>query len=123
MSSYYGSSGSFRPARQVEEVDPMSSLGNIGDIMLVFACGLMVALVVAWNVDLGKFTQVQMDQEIQQDDIEQITEELYGEGNAFVEKGTVYQDPVTGKYYLVENESSGSSTGGSGQSNSSSENS
>ena len=82
----------------------MSSLGNIGDIMLVFACGLMVALVVAWNVDLGKFTQVQMDQEIQQDDIEQITEQLYGEGNAFVEKGKVYQDPETGKYYLVEDD-------------------
>lgn len=122
MSSYYGSSGSFRPARQVEEVDPMSSLGNIGDIMLVFACGLMVALVVAWNVDLGKFTQVQMDQELQQDDIEQITEQLYGEGNAFVEKGTVYQDPVTGKYYLVEDESSSSSAGGSGQNSSPSEN-
>ena len=100
----------------------MSSLGNIGDIMLVFACGLMVALVVAWNVDLGKFTQVQMDQEIQQDDIEQITEQLYGEGNAFVEKGTVYQDPVTGKYYLVEDESSSSSSGGSGQNSSPSEN-
>ena len=100
----------------------MSSLGNIGDIMLVFACGLMVALVVAWNVDLGKFTQVQMDQEIQQDDIEQITEQLYGEGNAFVEKGTVYQDPVTGKYYLVEDESSSSSAGGSGQNSSPSEN-
>ena len=122
MSSYYSSSGSFRPAKQVEEVDPMSSLGNIGDIMLVFACGLMVALVVAWNVDLGKFTQVQMDQEIQQDDIEQITEQLYGEGNAFVEKGTVYQDPVTGKYYLVEVESSSSSSAGSGQNGSSSEN-
>ena len=122
MSNYYGSNGSFRPAKQVEEVDPMSSLGNIGDIMLVFACGLMVALVVAWNVDLGKFTQVQMDQEIQQDDIEQITEQLYGEGNAFVEKGTVYQDPVTGKYYLVEDESSSSSAGGSGQNSSSSEN-
>ena len=100
----------------------MSSLGNIGDIMLVFACGLMVALVVAWNVDLGKFTQVQMDQEIQQDDIEQITEQLYGEGNAFVEKGTVYQDPVTGKYYLVEDESSSPSAGGSGQNSSPSEN-
>lgn len=123
MSSYYGSSGSFRPARQVEEVDPMSSLGNIGDIMLVFACGLMVALVVAWNVDLGKFTQVQMDQEIQQDEIEQITEEFYGEGNAFVAKGTVYQDPVTGKYYLVEDEARSSSSGSSGQNGSSGENS
>lgn len=122
MSSYFGSSGSFRPAKHVEEVDPMSSLGNIGDIMLVFACGLMVALVVAWNVDLGKFTQVEMDQEIQQDDIEQITEQLYGEGNAFVEKGTVYQDPVTGKYYLVEDEAPSSSAGGSDQDDSSGQN-
>ena len=104
------------------ESDPLAGLANLSDAMLVFACGLMVALVVAWNVDLGKFTQVQMDQEIQQDDIEQITEQLYGEGNAFVEKGTVYQDPVTGKYYLVEDESSSSSAGGSGQNGSPSEN-
>lgn len=107
MSRYYGSNGSFRQKRAVEEVDPMSSMGNMGDIMLVFACGLMVALVVAWNVDLGRFTQVEMDQEIAQDDIAQITEELYGEGNAFVEKGTVYQDPTTGKYYLVEVDATG----------------
>lgn len=85
----------------------MSSMGNMGDIMLVFACGLMVALVVAWNVDLGKFQEMEMDQELAQDDIEQITEQLYGEGGAFVERGTVYQDPTTGKYYLVEDASSG----------------
>ena len=54
--------------------------------MLVFACGLMVALVVAWNVDLGKFTQVQMDQEIQQDDIEQITERKKAEMSKSNEK-------------------------------------
>ena len=122
MSRYYDTSTFLRRRSGTEEVDPMSSLGNIGDIMLVFACGLMVALVVAWNVDLGKFTQVQMDQEIQQDDIEQITEQLYGEGNAFVEKGTVYQDPVTGKYYLVEDESTGASGGSSAQGGASGQN-
>ncbi|MBQ9043140.1 MAG: DUF2149 domain-containing protein [Eggerthellaceae bacterium] len=115
MSRYYGASGGFRQKRQAEEVDPMSSMGNMGDIMLVFACGLMVALVVAWNVDLGKFTQVEMDQTTEVDDVEQITEMLYGEGNAFVEKGTVYQDPVTGKYYLVEEGSETGTTNGSGE--------
>ena len=102
MSSYFAQGGSFRAPKAREDVDPMMSLSNVGDIMLVFACGLMVALVVAWNVDLGKFTQVEMDQELAKDDIEQITEQLYGEGNAFVDKGRVYQDPTTGKYYLVE---------------------
>ena len=118
MSRYFGAGSGFRRTRQAEEVDPVSSMGNMGDIMLVFACGLMVALVVAWNVDLGKFTQVEMDQEISENDIEQITEELYGEGNAFVEKGTVYQDPTTGKYYLVEEgatASSGSASSKSGE--------
>ncbi len=108
MSSYHESRTNFRRAKRSEDVDPMSSMGNMGDIMLVFACGLMVALVVAWNVDLGRFQQVEMNQEINQDDIEQITEQLYGEGGAFVERGRVYQDPTTGKYYLVE-ETSGES--------------
>ena len=116
MSSYFGQSGSFRTAKPREEIDPMLSMTNVGDIMLVFACGLMVALVVAWNVDLGQIQQVEMDQELAKDDIEQITEQLYGEGNAFVDKGRVYQDPTTGKYYLVEEEDT--ATGGSSESGS-----
>ena len=104
MASYFGQGGSFRAPKQSEDVDPMMSLSNIGDIMLVFACGLMVALVVAWNVDLAKFKQVETTEEINKDDVEKMTEQLYGEGNAFVEKGKVYQDPTTGKYYLVEEE-------------------
>ena len=122
MSSYFSQGGSFRAPKAREEVDPMSSMSNVGDIMLVFACGLMVALVVAWNVDLGQVKQVEMNKELDQDSIEQITEQLYGEGNAFVDKGRVYQDPTTGKYYLVEEEDSSGSTGGadasSGESNS-----
>lgn len=109
MSRYYDSSSSLRRRRSREDVDPMSSMGNMGDVMLVFACGLMVALVVAWNVDLAQFQQVETDQELSPDQVEQITEQLYGEGNAFVEKGRVYQDPATGKYYLVEDNATTSS--------------
>ena len=114
MSSYFSQEGSFRSRKPAEEVDPMSSLSNIGDVMLVFACGLMVALVVAWNVDLAKFKEVDTKTELKQDDVERMTEQLYGEGNAFVEKGKVYQDPVTGKTYVLEKESdSGSGEGNS----------
>lgn len=116
MAGYYNNGGTFRTKhRTADDVDPMSSMGNMGDIMLVFACGLMVALVVAWNVDLGKFAEVEMGETTEIDSVEQVTEMLYGEGSAFVEKGTVYQDPTTGKYYLVEEGASAttSTSGGS----------
>lgn len=102
MSRCYDSKSSFRRGRGKEEVDPMSLMSNIGDVMLVFACGLMVALVVAWNVDLSKFQQVEADKELSQDDVSTIEDQLGGEGNSFVDVGKVYQDPATGKYYLVE---------------------
>lgn len=113
MSSYFSKGGSFRAKKPQEEVDPMSSMSNIGDVMLVFACGLMAALVVAWNVDLAKFQEVETNKELNKDDVEQLTEQMYGEGNGFVSKGKVYQDPATGKYYLVEEEDGAS--GGSSE--------
>lgn len=103
MSNYYEGRGSFRAAQIEEDVDPMASLGNIGDIMLVFACGLMVALVLAWNVDLQQFQQVDVGEELdaEPDTIEQVLE---GGGSTYVEAGTVYMDAETGKYYLVESD-------------------
>lgn len=113
MAGYYSSNGSFLKPRRKDDVDPMTSMSSVGDIMLVFACGLMVALVMAWNVDLAQFTQVDMDEELAQEDVTSMNEQLYGEGNSFVEMGTVYQDPVTGKYYLVEEGQT--PTGGNGE--------
>ena len=119
MSRYYDSFSSFRRRRAQEDVDPMSSMGNMGDVMLVFACGLMVALVMAWQVDLKQFQEVETDQELSKDEITEITEQMNGEGNGFQQMGTVYQDPVTGKYYLVQDDEA-SKSGGSGSASSSS---
>ena len=47
--------GKFSSRRRVtEEVDAMSGLANLSDVMLVFACGLMAAVILNWNVDLSK---------------------------------------------------------------------
>ena len=104
MSNYYGSRSSFRGRKQVEDVDPMTSMSGIGDVMLVFACGLMTALVVAWSIDLGSVAEVDLGQEIE--DVEEMQEEIESGGGNYKEMGIVYQDPETGRYYLVQEQDS-----------------
>lgn len=36
-----------------KEVNPMEGVANLADVMLVLAVGMMLALVVAWNVDIA----------------------------------------------------------------------
>jgi len=101
MSDYFGSRGSFRSRNPREDVDPMSSMSGIGDIMLVFACGLMTALVVAWNVNLSEFQQVNVGEEIE--NVQDFNgEDVGGASATYIEKGVVYQDAETGQYYLME---------------------
>ena len=90
-------------SRRYEEEDdnsnPMDSLTNLFDVMLVFACGLMVALVISLNVDVSRLDQAIIEYK---DD---------GGGKAAVEEtdglsmeeiGTVYRDPKTGKTYILD---------------------
>ena len=100
MSDYFGNRGSFRSRAPREDVDPMTSMSGIGDVMLVFACGLMTALVVAWNVNLSEFSQVELGEEIE--DVQDFNGESTGGDSTFIQKGVVYQDAATGQYYLME---------------------
>ena len=82
-----------------ESVNPMENLANLVDVMLVFACALMISLITYWNVDIR---QNQINKEDLQpiDDPEQaIQNEI--ETNEFESKGTVYEDPETGDLYIV----------------------
>ena len=87
--------------RGSEDVDPMASVANIADIMLVFACGLMMALVTVWNIDFTPLSELEDKQLEAIDTPEDMPEDMNEAGNAYVEKGTVYQDPKTGKYYMI----------------------
>ena len=98
-----------------EEVDLLGGLGNLIDVMLVFCCGLMVALVLSWNLQNIIFAKVKPEekqrlmQSIQKainvergrelGDVPQIRQ---GGGAGYQEMGTVYQDPKTGKLIMIE---------------------
>jgi hypothetical protein len=98
-----------------DEEDPMAGSANLVDAMLVLAVGFLIFLVVSWNMQsvvfanmsqeerqntmeaMKQVAQIEMGQELNQSPQSQS-----GQGQGFVEKGTVYQDPNTGKLIMVE---------------------
>lgn len=97
---------SANPYEVQEEADPRVGLVNLADVMLVLACGLMVALVVNWNINLpsaSEITDMAEMTELSKADIEQMTDQMQsGSGSNYQERGMVYEDPTTGKLYLLE---------------------
>ena len=93
--------------RAREDVQPMQYVANLTDVMLVFACGLMAAVILNWNVDLSK-TRVEILQREQMqelDNAEEMEQDIQS-SSSFEQKGTVYEDPETGKLYVVMPKSS-----------------
>jgi len=92
-----------------EDINPMESVANLADVMLVFACGLILALITFWNVDvLGIAGAVEVQQGVEVTDMQG----LDGEGqpledeNPLEEYGTVYRDSE-GNFYMVTKEGLG----------------
>jgi hypothetical protein len=84
----------------------MEGVVNIVDAMLVFACGLMLSLVIYWNVDLRSDDYIPVtpgDEIVNADRIQEAIEgNSNNNGEEYVRLGTVYQDPVTGELYMAE---------------------
>lgn len=103
---------------QEEDIDPTNGLANMLDVMLVFCCGLMVALVLSWNLQSVLFSDVSPEEkerlleairnviEVEQaHELDEVPDVQAGggDGSGFAEMGTVYQDPETGKLILIKN--------------------
>lgn len=91
-----------------EEVNPLEGAINIVDAMLVFACGLMLALVIRYDVDLSQTkgrVNVTTGMEVSKDtSIRNDLMETNGEGQLYEKMGTVYKDPATGKLFMLTEE-------------------
>lgn len=90
-----------RPHRRSwrRDPDPMEGLANLADVMLVFACGLMVSMLLHWNVDLRHVV-------VSQDELKEIGEyQAALDSGAIAQdmesKGVAYEDPETGKLYII----------------------
>lgn len=87
-----------------EEINPLEGAINIVDAMLVFACGLMLALAINWNVDFGQGKRVNLEQGREMTGVPEIREDLIetqGEGELYERMGTVYKDPATGELFML----------------------
>ena len=84
-----------------EDVNPMESTSSIADVMLVLAVGMMLAVVINWNVDINKITIQEIDNP-QSVNSDQITDQ--GTEQNLEEKGPVYYDPDKDQYYVKVDE-------------------
>ncbi len=90
--------------RQQEDVQPMQYVANLTDVMLVFACGLMAAVITFWQVDLNQVkTEVDPDKIQQVDPSEVIQESGNVPTEGLTNRGVVYEDPETGDWYIIKN--------------------
>ncbi|MDR0596702.1 MAG: DUF2149 domain-containing protein [Clostridiales Family XIII bacterium] len=89
-----------------DDFSPMEGAINIVDAMLVFACGLMLSIVIYWNVDIQnyEYTPINQGQQVQEMESDAISDEIKNaiDGTGQYQRlGAVYQDPATGKMYLA----------------------
>ena len=86
-------------------VNPMDSISNLADAMLVLAVGIMLALIINWNVDITAPKTEQPAAPVPFDESE-LTEAPDGaevlEGGELQEMGTVYYDAENNTYYIVQ---------------------
>ena len=93
----------FRMKQLTEDFSPMEGVGNMADAMLVFACGLLLALIISWNVNVSETGEIKAPEvKYEVENIGDTVEEDAAVTENLKDMGRVYQDPETGKYYVVE---------------------
>ena len=100
-----GTRGRLRVVRRQEDFSPMEGVGNMADAMLVFACGLLLALILSWKLDITTVSAQEPEPTEapiaidEQDMRDTDTQELDQEKLQRV--GALYYDEESGVFYAV----------------------
>ena len=95
------------------EEDPMAGTSNLVDAMLVIAVGLLIFVVISWNMQSVVFQNHDQQQALDESspDVTEVSEGQVlndtpdtsnSSGQGYMEMGKVYKDPSTGKLIMVE---------------------
>lgn len=86
----------------------MAGSANLVDAMLVIAVGLLIFLVISWDMQGVAFTNASPEGKVSIESIQNAPEIQMGKDvtdtsqEGFIEMGMVYKDPKTGKLIMVE---------------------
>ncbi|MGK9063901.1 DUF2149 domain-containing protein [Stutzerimonas chloritidismutans] len=82
--------------------DPLGPLANMVDVVLVFACGLIAALVAQTDL-LEQLSQARQPMTVERGrELPRLPDSLEGDtGKGLESVGQVYRDPETGKLILI----------------------
>ena len=100
----YSAGGAWRSGKLADEGEEgAGSLDNLMDVMLVFACGLLIALVANWNVDLDTVSSAASanNMEPMEGEIDEADAQSASSVEGFTDLGRVYRDDETGDLYVV----------------------
>ena len=100
------SGGKLRRSGEKVSINPMDGVANLADCMLVLACGLMLSLIISWNLDIAIDAPLEVTGEDTMETVEGMQEselEDVDPVSDFEEFGTLYRDPKTGEFYVIRN--------------------
>ena len=88
-----------------EDINPMNYISNLSDVMLILAVGIMLALIIHWDVNLEtedgsseRDSSMDITSSFTDDDLEDSDEQPEN----MERLGDVYYDAETGTYYIVK---------------------
>lgn len=85
-----------------EEISPMESMVNLVDVMLVFICGLLISIIIFWNINMKNLVII-LDQKqlIKINNPKELTTQMKDKSSSG-NVGSAVLDPKTGKIYIVK---------------------
>jgi hypothetical protein len=91
-----------------EDLNPMSYVSNLSDVMLILAVGFMLALILHWNVQIDTESSVSTEETQDSSAISFSDEDLQNENELpddLEHMGEVYYDSENQTYYIVPQDS------------------